>query len=600
MEVASERGRKRARVASSSCGCGRGANRAEFRLDALPDELLVHIIRAIGLTDVLICRPHHVCRRLRGVLRTIVWDELDLAPSEAEIRARAAAETAASDKLKDLEPLPDLLKQFNASHMRRLKRVLASLHPDAGFAAWGSARALRLRFSFYGYEEGFEEVYTAIEIASSLALASPSIVAARVEFREPSEDERQPYNRFFGWEGLQREVPRIDALLAVLSALPNLARLEFGEDIYLDIGFFSWRNIVGRSKSDSALSAALAPLTSLQHLSVPCADCASDFRPFLALLPALRSLRAALSFGKLPGAAPLFAGSRLERLELTLKDECPGTAGAAIGLAGALEALADCARAPQIVRVLEIPFDVTGAANSSPDAAGRFFAALGRLTGLEKLSLTVSKPDTAFLCHAAPLERLTGLKEALLSLHGISARLDSEPLVKALASLPGLTVDLEVAALDSGDLEHAVNVAARLRPKLRLCTIVGAAEIAGVRAVAALPPWPGLTLRATLEGSAPSERPALVRSLAGALAAAGRLELRFLASSDTDLACLPLLAIAPLRRRLRLQLEIDELDDYQEANMENERLTRTARAMLRGFLPASDWSVMIRARTTSS
>eukprot|EP00741_Cyanophora_paradoxa_P015462 tig00020892_g14925.t1 len=195
-----------------------GGAAVEPRLGALPDELLVQIVRAVGLKDVLICRPYQVCRRLRGVLRNIVWDELDLAPSEAEIHAAEESD----------EKSTDTHAQFNASHMLRLRRVLASLHPEAGFAAWGSARAVRLRFSSVAENDAeIEEAYATVELVSSLARASPSIGEARVQFREMNKwelfEERHVFATGHPHDG---RWPRISSLIAALGAMPNLSRVR--------------------------------------------------------------------------------------------------------------------------------------------------------------------------------------------------------------------------------------------------------------------------------------------------------------------------------------------------------------------------------------
>eukprot|EP00741_Cyanophora_paradoxa_P010635 tig00020537_g10279.t1 len=313
MDACEDRAGKRARFASA-VGI---VSRIEPRLDTLPDELLLKILRAIGLRDVLVCRPHQVCRKLRGFLRATVWDELDLAPSEEEIWAAEALDGRAA---------------FNANHMRRLKRALASLHPEAGFAAWGSARALRLRLSSVHLawassscmnveHPEMEEAYTTVALVSGLAHASPAIGSVRVEFRGPTREEAADMAEhptiFHLGHPQDAEWPRIATLLAALGAMPSLTRLELGRDVAEPGGFFAWSELI--ANEGGVLPLALAPFAALEHLSLPFPLAAARLRALFDALPALRSLGAAVPLDHLRRATPLLVGNpRLERVELAI------------------------------------------------------------------------------------------------------------------------------------------------------------------------------------------------------------------------------------------------------------------------------------------
>eukprot|EP00741_Cyanophora_paradoxa_P020703 tig00021290_g19983.t1 len=313
-----ERAHKRARSDSASAAAAAAAASsassdvsassagAEPRLDALPDELLVHIVRSIGLRDVLLCRPYQVCRRLRRVLRTVVWDELDLAPPKAKIQALEAMDDDAARA------------QFSAEHMQRLNRVLASLHPEAGFAAWGSARALRMRLRLSSYSQYLiEEAYAAIEIVSSLARASPSIETARVEFRCATRAETEEFSSVIHTK-FDASYPRIAALLTAFGVMPNLTRLELGRDLTQNGWFFAWKDFI--CNEDGITDAALALFTSLQHLSLPYPVGAEYIRTLLRALPALRSISVGVPVDHLRRAAHLFFGHpQLDRIDLSIK-----------------------------------------------------------------------------------------------------------------------------------------------------------------------------------------------------------------------------------------------------------------------------------------
>eukprot|EP00741_Cyanophora_paradoxa_P023620 tig00021603_g22816.t1 len=318
---------------SSSAAADGGASSAgvEPRLDALPDELLVHIVRSIGLRDVLLCRPYQVCRRLRGVLRTIVWDELDLAPPEAEIRA--VKEALKSFDCSDA--IANACAQFNASHMQRLKRMLASLHRKARFAAWGSARALRLRFSSIcsvnvdseepseenDAADEIEEARKTVEVVRNLARASPTIGTVRVEFRGQTfwEDESERTDKIFD-HGHPRDSrwPRIKALLLALGAMPNLSRLELGRDVEESGGFFAWNEFIDIHKNQRLASTVLSPFRLLQHLSLPFPLGAEYIRILLRVLPALRSVDISVPYTQLRLAVPFLSDPRLDSVKLRI------------------------------------------------------------------------------------------------------------------------------------------------------------------------------------------------------------------------------------------------------------------------------------------
>eukprot|EP00741_Cyanophora_paradoxa_P017585 tig00021012_g16985.t1 len=615
-----ERARKRARPASASAstppasaaaaGHGRSID-IEPRLDALPDDLLEKIIDKIGLRDVLLCRPHQVCRRLRKVTRSVIWDELDLAPSETEIRA-----VESGVRVYDVDSDEAAARaQLSANHMRRLKSVLASLHPAAGFAAWGQARALRIRFSASSFvssaaaaaardrdaddDIAVEEAYTTINIVSSLARASPTITTARVEFGRSLRN---------GGCNLDRR-PRISVLLAALAALPRLTRLELGGDGSMEkndgafsLSVFSWTDLI--SNKDGILTAVLASFSSLKHISFPF-HFGARHADALGALPSLCSLGITVPVGQLGQVSPRLldlAEPRLERTELRLVR--PGAYSNLVAIddapASALEALAGSGRAVQIVRKLEIEMAVMH--NLSFEGAGRFFDALARFSGLESLSLKVLSAEAVrrFWQTPAFLARLINLKEVSISIADSSQQLeiDSRPLADALASIRGLAaIDLQMSVSRA-----ARELADRLRPKLRRCNASVSEKNAGgdlVAALAALQPWEGLTVAVHISSYASrvplGEQPRVLRSLARALASAGHVELRLCVESEADFACLGILA--PLGPRVRPTVWINvpvptAVDSYERNREERERtqsrLRRSAQALLRGCFAQLD------------
>eukprot|EP00741_Cyanophora_paradoxa_P020702 tig00021290_g19982.t1 len=179
-----------------------------------------------------------------------------------------------------------------------------------------------------------------------------------------------------------------------------------------------------------------------------------------------------------------------------------------------------------------------------------------------------------------------------MSIRNVFVNMNVQPFVAALASIPGLAVDLEAEPYNREKLIHAVNLVGDLRPLLRRCTI-HASEESGVLALAALPAWPGLTIQTKLRQVPAAERPALLRALAGALKDAGNLTLFALVSSEADIARLTVLA--PLGPRLRLWVYIctDVEGLVVEVELEDQkRLERTALALLRGCFAASQWSLL--------
>eukprot|EP00741_Cyanophora_paradoxa_P015464 tig00020892_g14927.t1 len=116
---------------------------------------------------------------------------------------------------------------------------------------------------------------------------------------------------------------------------------------------------------------------------------------------------------------------------------------------------------------------------------------------------------------------------------------------------------------------------------------------AGVEALGALQPLPGLTLKTDLSLVPLADRPRLLRACAAALAAAGRLDLRVLVESRDAHDLAPLSLVAPLGNRLRIAVEIAEQKDpdLRIAEEDRTRLRRTARALLRGWFAGSEWSL---------
>eukprot|EP00741_Cyanophora_paradoxa_P023619 tig00021603_g22815.t1 len=265
-----------------------------------------------------------------------------------------------------------------------------------------------------------------------------------------------------------------------------------------------------------------------------------------------------------------------------------------IGPVEAIEVLAGTSRAAQVIKDLEISDEVMEEISYTPETGERFFNALARLSGLQrllsplKIFFTGWDDNRGIAKHAAPLARISSLKEVSLYIHRIVAglELEAKPLADALNALPKHTkIDIKV----HGDV-HAVKFAASLRRKLHSCKIYfdqTASDDFGLQALTDLEPWTGLTVQTNLGHTTSDDRLGAMRALAGALRDAGKLILSSLVHCDADLEALALLA--PLGPRLRLDLSVDL---FKKLSLESfDRLWTSTLALLRDGFAASSWKV---------